>query len=185
MKKQTVTYLIWLVIVVAWVAGLSFGRWGPANKTFFGELGRAVGIPGPSSLEWWQPLLYFPLTVVAVFVVSELLFGAVAPLFIFARGVWDSVLFSQLETSIQGLDITAVTGGTIWMIFFYILVFVGNLPLCLWASHLGIERSIRNLERLRGKPLRPEEGLVSGLILLVVISVILGLMAAFAVSYGG
>jgi len=149
------------------------------------ELGKAVGIPRPIYLGWWQPLIYFPLTVVAAFVLSELFFGAGALLFMFARGVWDSVLFLDLENLLKGTDITSVTGGQIWLIFFLVVVFAANLPLCIWASHLGVRRSVRTFNRLRGKPLRPETGLISGLLLLVAVSLVVGLIGAFAISYVG
>ncbi len=182
-RQETFSQLAWLLLIGAWSAGLAFGRWAGGSETLFSCLGGALGPPLPESQLWWEPFLYFPLTVVAAFVVSELLFGALAPVFVFSRGVWDSVVLSSLEKTLQGMDITSTTGGQIWVLFYYILVFVGNLPLCLWASHLGVSRSFRALQRLYGKAIRPEKGLVGSLMVLLAISVILGLLGAFAVSY--
>jgi hypothetical protein len=183
MREESQRQLIWVLIIGAWVFGLSFGRWGGGSEGVFADFGRAIGIPQPDALSWWQPLVYFPLTVVAAFVFSELFFGAGAILFMFTRGTWDSVLFQNLEDLLSGIDIVSITGGEIWSIFFLLLVFAANLPLCLWASQLGVRRSVRTLGRLRGKPLRPEVGLVSGLLVLLAISLVVGLMGAFAISY--
>jgi hypothetical protein len=171
------------VLISAWIAGFSLGRWGAGVETPLFEFGSALGVPKPDGPGWWAPLIYFPLTVIAAFVVSELFFGAVAPVFIFSRGLWDSTILSALEHTLRGLDITSITGGQVWTIFYYILIFVGNLPLCVWASHLGVVRSLRTLQRLQGKPLRPETGLASSLLALIAVASVLGLLGALALSY--
>jgi hypothetical protein len=188
MREEYATYLLWLLIVGSWVFGFAYGKWfGAAQATgagdAFGQLSRAVSVPEPLALKGLEPLLYFPLTLIAAYVLSQLFFGVGAVIFVFSRGVGDSALFLHLEATVKAWDITTVSSGQLWNIFFVILVLTINLPLFLWAAHLGTKRSIRMFHRLRGKPLRPEAGLVSGLALLLAISLVLGLIGTLAISY--
>ncbi len=120
---------------------------------------------------------------VAAFVLSQLFFGAGASIFMFARGVGDSVILLNLEAIMKNFNVFNVSTPQVWSIFFIILVFAVNLPLCIWASHLGTRRSARMFQRLRGKPLQPESGIVSGLLTLVAVSLVIGFFGALAISY--
>lgn len=183
MREEYLEYTIWLIIIGSWVAGVAYGRWGGGASSIFSELGQAVGMSSPSQLAWWQPLLYFPLTVIAAFILSQLFFGGGAVIFIFSRGVSDSLLLANLENLLASWNLLAVQTATIWAVFFTILTLAVNLPLCLWASHLGTRRSFRMFQRLRGEPLKPESGILTGILLIIVISLVAGLMGAFALSY--
>ncbi|MEM3402782.1 MAG: hypothetical protein QW179_03625 [Candidatus Hadarchaeales archaeon] len=183
MRDEYLEYSIWLLIIGSWVAGMVYGKWGGGAGSIFSEVGQAVGIPPPVQLAWWQPLLYFPLTVLAAFILSQLFFGGGAVLFIFSRGVSDSLLLKNLENLLASWDILSLQAATVWAIFFIILVLAVNLPLCLWASHLGAKRSFRMLQRLRGNPLRPESGILTGILLLMAVSLVAGLIGTFALSY--
>ncbi|MFN4133591.1 MAG: hypothetical protein ACK4GQ_04395 [Candidatus Hadarchaeales archaeon] len=183
MREEYLEYSLWLLIIGSWVAGMAYGKWGGGASGIFSEIGQTVGLPPPVQLAWWQPLLYFPLTVLAAFILSQLFFGGGAIIFIFSRGVIDSTLLENLENLLARWNILTLEAATIWTIFFIILVLAVNLPLCLWASHLGTKRSFRMLQRLRGNPLKPESGIWGGLLLLVTVSLVAGLIGSFALSY--
>ena len=146
-----------------------------------------MSVPSPANLSWWQPILYFALTVVASFVLSQIFFGAGAAVFIFSRGVNDALLFSNIESMVVKWNLTSgyIPTNELWSVFFIMLVLTVNLPLCLWASHLGTQRATRMLYRLRGKPLKSEveAGPISNLLLAVAASLAAGLVATFALSY--
>lgn len=151
----------------------------------FAEIGQAVGVPAPVNLAWWHSLVYFPLTVVAAFVLSQIFFGVGAAVFLFARGVVDSSLLITMETMIGRWNILAIPPGELWSVFFIMLVLAVNLPLTLWAAHLGTQRSTQVLSRLRGKPTKPGAGAspFSNLILCLTISIVVGLIGSFALAY--
>jgi hypothetical protein len=184
-REEYLNYSLWLLVIGSWVFGVAYGRWLGGNESIFAELGQAVSIPEPVELSWWEPFLYFPLTVVAAFLLSQLFFGGGAAIFIFSRGVCDSVLLLSMETAIKTWNPISGTPEVLLSVFFIIMVLTVNLPLCLWAAHLGTQRSIRMFHRLQGKPLRPEAGLASGLMLLVSVSLVLGLIGSLAISYAG
>lgn len=185
MNREYLNYSLWLLVIGSWVFGVAYGRWFGGTEGVFGELSQAVSIPSPAGLQWWHPILFFPLTIVAAYILSQLFFGAGAAVFMFSRGVGDSALLLSLETTLKTENFLTVSTGQIWLIFFIILAVAVNLPLCLWSAQLGTARSVRMFDRLRGKPLRPEAGLASGLLLLVAISLVLGLLGSFALSYAG
>lgn len=174
-------YGFWLLIIGSWVLGVVYGKWGGGDSGIFADLGQAVSIPSSAGLSWWQPILYFTLTVVAAFVLSQIFFGAGAAVFIFSRGVNDAILFNTAE----GLVGDLLQPSNLWHIFFIATVLAVNLPLCLWAAHLGTQRATRMLYRLRGKPFKSEVGetTISNLIMVVATSLIAGLIATLALYY--
>ncbi len=175
----------WLLIIGSWVLGFAYGRWGGAGGLFV-DLSQAVRVPSPLGLgAWWQPLVYFVLTVLTTFVLAQLFFGVGAAVFLFSRGVYDSFLISQLEQLAGGWSFPDIPANQFWMVLFIVLILAVNLPICLWAAHLGLMRAMRMFYRLRGKPLKPEvstKPMVTLLILLAA-SVAAGLVGAFIISY--
>jgi uncharacterized membrane protein YidH (DUF202 family) len=164
---------------------VAFGKWGGGTTTVFAELGQAVGVPHPSAMSWWQPLLYFPITVIAAFMLSQIFFGAGAAIFFFARGVADSALLLKMETMIRGWSVLSIPAAELCSVFFVLMVLTVNLPLTMWAAHLGTQRSYQVLSRLRGKPTKPGSGALpfSGLIMCVTASFVIGLIGSFALAY--
>jgi hypothetical protein len=136
-------------------------------------------------LELWQPVAYFTLTVVAAFVLSHLFFGVGSAIFLFSRGVSDSGLIGSAEVMLGSMKPAFMQTAELWAVFFIMLVLAVNLPLCLWASHLGVQRSVRMLYRIRGRPLKPlaHSEPTSNLILIVALSSAVGLLATLILSY--
>jgi len=175
----------WLLVVGSWVFGVAHGRWGGGGG-FFVNLSQAVRVPSPLELgAWWQPLAYFALTALATFVLAQLFFGVGAAVFLFSRGVYDSLLISQLEQLVGGWSFPNIPANEFWMVLFIVLILVVNLPLCLWAAHLGTRRATRMWYRLWGKPLKPEVGAGPMMILLLILaaSVAAGLVGSFVITY--
>lgn len=185
MRGEYRHYAFWLLIIGSWVLGVVYGRWGGGGFGIFADLGQAVSVPSPTLLSWWQPLLYFVLTVVAAFVLSQIFFGAGAAIFLFSRGVCDVLLFNNLELMVGRWTLPSIPSNELWSVFFIMLVLTVNLPLCLWAAHLGTQRATRMLYRLKGRPLKPEigSGTILNLLLVLTASLVAGLVAAFALSY--
>jgi hypothetical protein len=185
MREQYTYYAIWLLIIGGWVFGMVYGKWGGGTTSAFAELGQAVSVPNPTNLAWWHALIYFPLTVIAAFVLSQIFFGVGAAVFLFARGVVDSSLLITMEVMISRWNIFSIPGGELWHVFFIMLVLTVNLPLTIWAAHLGTQRSTQVLSRLRGKPTKPGSGAspFSNLVLCVTVSLVVGLIASFALAY--
>jgi hypothetical protein len=185
MRGEYWYYAFWLLIIGSWVLGVVYGRWGGGGSGIFADLGQAVSVPSPANLSLWQPILYFTLTVIASFVLSQIFFGAGAAVFIFSRGVNDALLFNKIELMVGNWNLTSIPSGELWSVFFIVLVLTVNLPLCLWAAHLGTQRATRMLYRLRGKPFKSEVGVgpILNLILAVAASLAAGLIATFALSY--
>jgi len=202
MRGEYWYYAFWLLIIGSWVLGVAYGRWGGGSSGVFADLGKAVSVPTPvientaadnvggagqavslsATMSLWQPILYFTLTVVASFVLSQIFFGAGAAVFIFSRGVNDALLFSNIESMVGRSNLTSIP---FWPILFIILVLTVNLPLCLWAAHLGTQRATQMLYRLRGKPIKPEGGIkpTSGMFITLAVSLVVGLIATLALSY--
>ena len=175
----------WLLVVGSWIFGVAFGRWGGGGE-FFVDLSQAVRVPSPLELgAWWQPLVYFAFTVLATFVLAQLFFGVGAAVFLFSRGVYDSLLITQLEQMVGGWSFLHIPANEFWVILFIVLILTVNLPLCLWAAHLGTRRAIRMWYRLRGRPLKPEVSAepVPTLLLILAASVAAGLVGALVISY--
>ncbi len=139
MRGEYWYYAFWLLVIGSWVLGVAYGRWGGGGSGIFADLGQAVSVPSPANLSWWQPILYFTLTVVPSFVLSQIFFGAGAAVFIFSRGVNDALLFNNIELMVGRWNLTSIPSGELWSVFFIILILTVNLPLCLWASHLGTQ----------------------------------------------
>ena len=175
----------WLLIVGSWVLGVAYGRWGGGGGLFI-DLSQAVRVPSPFSLDsWWQPLVYFTLTALASFVLAQLFFGVGAAVFLFSRGVYDSFLIVELERTVRGWSFPNIPGNELWMVLFIVLILAVNLPICLWAAHLGLTRAMRMFYRLRGKPLKPELGAkpVVTLLILLAASIATGLVGFFIFTY--
>ena len=175
----------WVLVVGSWVFGVAHGRW-ISNEGFFLDLSQAVRISDPAEFDaWWQPFVYFIFTVVAAFVLSQLFFGAGAAIFLFARGVYDSTLIAKLEITIGGWSLPDLPMDEICMVLLVFLILGVNLPLCLWAAHLGGQRSAYMLQRIRGKPVKPELGTrpFSQFLIILAVSIALGLIASLLFSY--
>jgi len=184
MREEYWHYVFWLVVVGSWVFGFAYGKWGGGYGGFFSDLSKAVGVPQPSQLEIWQPILYLTLTVIASFVLSQLFFGVGAAIFLFARGVSDSGLVTSLEIMVSNWNLISVPTAEIWAVFFMMLVLVVNTPLCLWAAQLGTQRARRMLYRLRGKPIKPDihTEAISNILIIITVSLAIGLLATFAIA---
>lgn len=185
MRGEYWYYAFWLLVVGSWVLGVVYGRWGGGGSGVFADLGQAVSIPSPTQMIWWQPILYFSLTIIAAFVLSQIFFGVGAAVFMFSRGVCDALLLGNLELMVGRWTLTSIPPNELWSVFFIMLVLTVNLPLCLWAAHLGTQRATRMLYRLRGRPLKPAVGAEPTLNLLLVVtaSLVAGLVATFALFY--
>lgn len=184
MRQEYLHYAFWLLIIGSWVLGITYGRWGGGNPGVFTDIGETVSIPRPDQLTWWHPLVYFTLTVIATFVLSQLFFGAGAAVFLFARGVYDGGLILNLEAMLSQ-PLTSISSVELWTIFFIMLVLTVNLPLCLWAAHLGTQRATRMWHRLRGKPVKPAPGggPIPGLLMALTASLLVGMVGTFAIAY--
>lgn len=184
MREEYLYYTFWLVVVGSWVLGVAYGKWGGGYGGFFSDLGQAVSVPRPSQLELWQPIVYFTLTVVAAFALSQLFFGVGAAVFLFARGVADGGLITYVEAMVGNWKLTSISPAEIWTAFFIMLVLAVNTPLCLWAAQQGTQRAMRMLYRLRGKPLKPLAGVepMSNLIMMTAVSLAVGLLATLAIA---
>lgn len=176
--------LFWLVIVGSWASGFLLGRAG-VQETVLAEMGRAVSVPLPDGMAWWQPIPYFLLTVVSIFVLSHLLFGACSALFSLCRGINDYALLQGAMAIAGGLGPIEVPVAKLGQLFFILVVFAANLPLSLWAAHLGAENSMKALYRLRGKPWRDwgDRKPLHNLLLALGASVAAGVVASLALSY--
>jgi len=185
MREEYWQAAFWLLIVGSWVFGVAYGRWGGGDG-FFVAVSQAVRVPSPIELgAWWQPLVYFTLTVLATFVLAQLFFGIGAGIFLFSRGVHDSLLIAQLEGIVGAWSFPDIPVNEFWTILFIVLIFAVNLPLCLWAAHLGTGRAMHMWHRLTGKPVKSEVGtkLMSNFLLILAASVAVGLVASFILSY--
>ncbi len=183
MREEYLYYSFWLLVVGSWVLGVVYGRWGGGSSGVFADLGQAVSVPSPVQLSWWQPLIYFTLTVIAAFVLSQLFFGVGAAIFMFSRGVYDGGLILSLQTMLSK-PLTSISSAELWAVFFIMIVLTVNLPLCLWAAHLGTQRTTRMWYRLRGKPIKPTTASpIANLLVAVTVSLVAGLVATFATVY--
>ena len=174
----------WLVVVGSWVFGVAYGYW--VGDGIFLELSKAVRVPSPSDLGvWWQPLFYFTLSALALFLLAQIFFGAGAVLSLFARGVYDSSLILAFEETVRGWSFPSIPIDEMFTVLFILLILAVNLPLCLWSAHLGTQRAVYTWYRLRGKPIKPGSGVfpISNLLLILAASLAAGLVGAFMLSY--
>ncbi len=180
MKEELLGPLFWLLILGSWVAGASCGYWlgGDLSR----DLSLLTSVPPPSELErWWEPLLFFALTPLSCYLLSQLFFGAGAPFLLFFRGTHDGgVLIRALESSLSGFSFPRLPAQAVLSTLFILLVLSVNLPLCLWASHLGTSRATYLRHRIAGRPVRAGEGAsaLSPLALLLGFSLVAGLLAS-------
>jgi len=176
--------LFWLLVVGSWVFGVACGRWVGAGRGFFLELSKAVRVPIEFGA-WWEPLGYFIFTTVAIFALAQLFFGAGAALFLFARGFYDSTLITGAERIVHGWSFPDLQMGDFLTVLLIVLILAVNLPLCLWAAHMGTQRSIYVWHRLTGKPVKPEAGVrpMRDFLLILAASIAAGLVATFVFSY--
>lgn len=184
MREEYLRAIFWLIIIGSWVFGVAYGRWVGAGGEILRELSIPVRVPGPAELEaWWQPIAYFALTALASFVLAQLFFGVGAAVFIFARGVHDGALILELETIVRGISFPQILAGQIWAMLFSLLILTVNLPLCLLAAHLGMQRASYMWSRIRGKPVRAGSGFlpIQNLALILAASLVAGLIGSFLV----
>jgi hypothetical protein len=181
MRDETLRQLLWLAVISCWVAGFVLSRWGRLPG-FFTEVGQTIGPPLAEPSAAWKPLIYFPLTVVASFVLTQLFFGG-GVFFVLLRGAWDAAVLRELEAAAGSIDLLSFQQGQVWVIFYYLTILGCNVPLCLWASQIGAFHSLKTLERLRGRLVRPSEEVRSHMIKLLAISIGLAVVASIALSY--
>lgn len=177
--------IFWLIVVSSWVLGFAFGRWIGINESLM-ELSKAVRVANPLYLDvWWKILAYFTLSTIAVFALSHILFGIGAGIFLFARGMYDTTLVAYLESTIGGWTISNIPMSEVYVSIIIILILGINLPLCLWSSQLGIQRSVYTLYRLRNEPINPKFGSepLSNLAIILSISLVTGLVSTLVFSH--
>ncbi len=183
MREEYWQAAFWVFVIGSWAFGFAYGRWA-SGEGFFWELGKAVSVPSPLSLDaWWQPLAYFVLTVVAIFVLAQLFFGVGAGVFLFARGVCDSAVVFAIEDLARPFP--DISTRAAWMLVLAVLILAVNLPLALWSAHIGTRRASYMWRRLRGQPVKPEVATMPmfNFLIVLAISIAAGLAAAVAFSY--
>lgn len=185
MREDYWSATFWLVVVSSWVMGMAYGRW--VGNGFFIDLSQAVRVPSPTHLtDWWQPIAYFTLTVIATFVLAQLFFGVGSAVFLFSRGVHDSLLIAEVDRMVRGWSIQNIPAEEFMGTMFIVLILAVNLPICLWAAHLGLTRALRMFCRLRGKPLKPEaQKQMATLLILLTASIVTGLVGSLILAYMG
>jgi hypothetical protein len=160
MRVERLRYLFLLVVVLGWV--LAFLCYRTVGKV--PELSADLTVRRGS---FWKPPLYFVLTMVAAFFLSQIGFGLAAGLFAFLRGLADAPIVIELS-GLMNLQLPEDA-------MFKALVLTINSPLFLWSLVLGAERSIYHLERLRGMPVPPSERLFKEFLVVLVVSLVAGL----------
>ncbi|MEM2878845.1 MAG: hypothetical protein QXG10_04820 [Candidatus Hadarchaeales archaeon] len=180
MRAEYWPHIFWLIITGSWALGFLSGMVGVQG--IFSEIGKAVSVPSPDVVAWWQAIPYFVLTVIAIFMLSQIFFGAGSALFSFCRGINDYIILRWAISTAGGMDIFGVTWSQLGCLFFVALVLTVNLPLLLWAAHLGSESSMKAFHRLRGKPWRDWSSRkpLSNLLIVLCASVAAGLAASFS-----
>lgn len=185
MKSDRLKSLMWLAVIGSWAFGFVVGRWYDSIP-FIMEISKAVRVPNPTDLNaWWSIIGYFTFSAVSFFVLSHILFGVGGALFLFARGMYDSVIFALIERSVSEFSISSFSLLEIREVFIVSTVLFVNLPLCLWSSQLGMQRSFYTLDRLRGEPVNPKFGSepISDLLKIITVSLVTGLALAVLLSY--
>ena len=157
---------------------------GRAEADFSWSSARRSASPSPLEFSsWWQPLAYFTLTILAMFVLAQLFFGVGAAIFLFARGVSDSAVILALEAIVRPFP--NIPTHDAWMLVLGMLILAVNLPLCIWSAHMGTQRTVYMWRRLRGQPMKPETATkpIFNFLIVMAISIITGVVAAVAFSY--
>jgi hypothetical protein len=183
MRDEYWQAFFWVFVVASWAFGFAYGRWAGGGG-FFLELGKAVSVPSPLGFSsWWQPLVYFTLTILAMFVLAQLFFGVGAAIFLFARGVSDSAVILALEAMVRPFP--NIPTHDAWMLVLGMLILAVNLPLCIWSAHMGTQRTVYMWRRLRGQPMKPETATkpIFNFLIVMAISIVTGIVAAVAFSY--
>ncbi len=185
MKSDRLKSFFWLSVITSWIFGLAIGRW-YGRSSILMDLSKAVRVPGPSFFGvWWEIILYFALSTVAVFVLSHVLFGVGGAVFLFARGIHDSTLIVYLENILQSWSVSNIPMVDVLKVLFVVLIFTVNLPLSLWAGELGIQSSVYTLNRIRGEPVSPGFGSepLNRLLMIVAASLVTGFVAALLFNH--
>lgn len=170
----------WLLVIASWSLGVIIGRWWGINETVIG-LSKVVRVINPLQLDaWWHLIAFMILSVVGVFALSQVFLGVGAGVFLFARGMYDSTLITELEGTVGGWSLTSVPTSEVWIVLMLILILAVNLPLCLWSGQLGVQRATYVFYRLRGKTVDPDfgSGPFSKFLLILTASVAVGIAGA-------
>lgn len=155
-----------MVAVLGWgLAVLCYRRVGEVP-----ELAKDLTVSSASP--FWRPPVYFALTVLAGFFLSQVGFGVTVGLFSFLRGLADAPLLMDLA----GLASLQLPEKAI----FKALVLMSNSPLFLWSLVLGAERSLYLLTRLRGMPVPSSEKTLKEIIVALSVSFLAGLACSLA-----
>ncbi|MBS3815806.1 MAG: hypothetical protein KGY45_04510, partial [Hadesarchaea archaeon] len=150
--------IFWPLLVGSWSLGVLISYWGNSNEFIIG-LSKVVRVISPLQMDfWWQPMIFMVLSVLSIFVLSQVLLGLGGVILLFARGMYDSILISQLGGIIGGWSFSNIPVSEIWMILILFLIIGVNLPLCIWSGRLGSQRSIYLFYRLRGENINPDFG---------------------------
>ncbi|KXB09600.1 hypothetical protein AKJ35_00370 [candidate division MSBL1 archaeon SCGC-AAA833F18] len=185
MRLERLKLALWLLVIGSWGLGVIIGRWWSVNE-FVIELSKVVQVVSPLQLgAWWHPIVFMILSVVGVFVLSQVFLGVGASVFLFARGMYDSTLIMQLEGTIGGWTLTNVPMSEVWIVSMLVLILAVNLPLCLWSGQLGAQRGVYVFYRLRGKTVDPDFGSkpFSKFLLILTASIAVGVVGAIIFSY--
>jgi len=176
--------LLWLLLVGGWAAGCCLGY--RAGGDLCREISLVTGVPSPSGMEWWEPLLFFSLTPLSCYLLSQLFFGAASPFLLFLRGTHDGgVLMRELEENLSIISFPGLPHRPLLLSLLILLILSVNLPACLLASHLGAQRGILLRRRLLGRVVRAGEGSrhLSHLFLLLGLSLVAGLAASLLLQH--
>jgi hypothetical protein len=166
MRPERLRCLLLFLVVSSWVLAVLCYR----GVGTLPELSRNLTVSGASPS--WRPPVYFALTVLAAFFLSQIGFGVTAGVFSFLRGLADAPLLLDLA-GLMNLELPERA-------MFKALVLTGNSPLFLWALVLGAERSFYLLARLRGMPAPSSERIFKEMAVLLSVSFLAGLACSLA-----
>jgi hypothetical protein len=161
MRVERLRYLFLFLVVLGWALAIfCYRRVGEVP-----EISKDLTIPVTSPS--WKPPVYFVLSALAAFFLSQIGFGVAAGLFSFLRGLADAPLLMDLA---RLMNLTVPEAAV-----FKALVLTVNSPLFLWSLVLGAERSVYLLQRLRGMPVPSSERIFREFLVVLVVSLIGGL----------
>lgn len=184
LRSERLESVLWLAVISGWVIGVLSDRW-IGSKDFILDVSAAVSIFNPLKFGfWWEVIAYFTLSVIAVFTLSHIFFGLGGAFFMFSRGMYDNSLIVHLEKTVGNWSISNIPISEVRSVLLISLILTVNLPLCIWASKLGCQRSIYTLWRIRNKPIDPQFGSkpISNLFMIFSASLLVGLIAALVFS---